>query len=228
MQRLNTRPSSHHLSPVRAVVFVFSLAWISGVAAPVQAGLLIGVVGGDAKPGTTSDFGVTLTNTGTTSAADVLIAGFAFEITAAGNDVTFIATDDSIHPYIFEGYSLFSPDITLAISPDGHTISAADNYATPLDGITLAHGQSVWLGRVSFSLSPSTPIGQIPLAFTPDPTTGVNDPDGIQYTVFLQTDAHIDVIPEPATITSLGIGVVGAIVSLKRRRRLVCSKYRTL
>ena len=184
-----------------------------------HAGLIFGITTNVANPGSLSNsLDVTLTNTGTSSADDALIAGFSFEITAASTDVTFngVSTSTSSVPYIFAGNSLYGPDINLGIGAGGQSISAGDNYAPTNADITLAHGQTIGLGFVSFELSPTTPLNPIHVSFTAHPTTGVNDSTGFQYAFVLPGNAQIDVtsaVPEPSTLVTLGVGMLGLIVA---------------
>lgn len=201
------------------------MAWIAMGSSSAHAGLIFGITTNVAHPGSSSNsLNVTLTNTGTTSADDALIAGFSFEITAASTDITFsgVSTSTNSAPYIFAGNSLYGPDNSLGIGTGGQSISAGDNYATANADITLAHGQTIGLGFVSFELSLTTPLNPISITFTAFPTTGVNDSAGFQYAFDLPGNAQIDVtstVPEPSTLFTLGIGMFGLMVARKYKVR---------
>jgi len=218
---------------IQTITVASAIAWIAMGSSSAHAGLIFGITTNVAHPGSSSNgLDVTLTNTGTTSADDALIAGFSFEINAASSNITFsgVSTSTSSVPYIFAGNSLYGPDISLGIGAGGQSISAGDNYAPAHADITLPHGQTIGLGFVSFELSPTTPLTSIDVSFTAYPKTGVNDSAGFQYTFILPGNAQIDVtstVPEPSTIVTLGIGVLGLIVAKKYmvRQRVPCLSW---
>ncbi len=189
-----------------------------------NAGLLIDIAPNSAAPGTTSSLEVTLTNTGTDPLDEVIVAGFSFEITASGNDVTFsdVTTVTSLFPYIFGANSTFGPDILESLSTDKHTVSASDNYSTASTGVTLTPGETVSLGLVSYSLSSSAPSGLIPITFSASPATDGSDPSGNDIVFDLSTTGGINVtaVPEPSSFVSMLLGVVGTGIVTFRRRNL--------
>ena len=197
----------HHSSTIGSfsrVVLALSLAsvWVACAAMPARAGLVIGTAGITAIPGSSSNsFDVTLTNNGMTG---VDIAAFSFEITTSSGYASFsdVTINTQSAPYIFAGNSLFGPDITLVAT--GNTVSAEDNYATPDQGVTLGSGQTLDLGHVVFALASGAPAVPIPLTFVGFPATGVNAPDGTQYSVTFGT------VPEPA---SLLLGLQGLLLT---------------
>jgi hypothetical protein len=203
-------------------------------ATSARADLVLGIADGSATPGSsTNSFDVTLTNTGMRS---VDIAGFSFEISTTSNEVTL--TDVNIGTqgtYIFNGNSLFGPDITNVTSPPlpPTAISASDNYATPNAGVTLSSGQTLDLGHVLFSLAQNTPLTPIQLMFSGFPVTSLNAPDG--YTFQHVTDAPpgaltipvvASAVPEPGSLLLAiqGLLLTGSIVSGVRGRAIRRSK----
>ena len=211
---------------LRVAAVALTFACNAGFSTSAAAGLIFEVTTNSGETGSSSNsLDVLLANTGTTDAS---IAGFSFEITAAGTDVTFInvTTSTISDAYFFAGNSLYGPDITFGLSTDGHTISANDNYKIPNADVTLAAGQTLGLGHVNFALSSSAPVSPISITFTDAPTTGVNDSAGHPENFVLPVDAHIVVspgptsVPEPSTIVSLGIGMIGLIVAMKARRKV--------
>ena len=225
MHRSITKTRFQLFNAVHTITVASAMAWIAMGSSSAQAGLIFGITTNVAHPGSSSNsLDVTLTNTGTTSADDALIAGFSFEITAASTDVTFtgVSTSTNSVPYIFAGNSLYGPDINLGIGAGGQSIGAGDNYAIANADITLAHGQTIGLGFVNFELSPTTPLNPIDVTFTAYPTTGVNDSAGFEYAFNLPDNAQIHVtstVPEPSTLITLGIGVLGLMVAKKYRKK---------
>lgn len=201
-----------------------ALVWILSPTISANAGLLIDIAPNSTAPGTTGSLEVTLTNTGTDPLDDVIVAGFSFEITAGGNDVTFsdVTTGTSLFPYIFGTNSTFGPDILGGLSTDKHTISASDIYSTSSTGATLTPGETVSLGLVSFALSSSTPLGLIPITFTAFPATGGNDPSSNDIPFVLSSTGGINVaaVPEPSSFVSMLLGAVGIGLSVYRRQNL--------
>jgi hypothetical protein len=192
-------------------ILAFMIAWSATSASPARAELILTLSNNMAVPGSSANsFDVNLTNNGTSSADNVLISGFSFEITASSSYVTFgsVTTGTLDAAYIFGAESQFGPDITLAVSSGGSTISAADNFATPFGSITLEYGHTLGLGHVIFSLLADAPSDPIALLFTPFPATGVNGPDPLAtpYDVtppdpansFIIVQANL--VPEPATL----------------------------
>src|SRR5437879_5508262 len=90
-------------------------------------------------------FDIVLTNL---SGPAVSIGAFTFEISTASADITFTGavTSTLLEPYIFDGNSLFGPDIT--VSNTGQDLSASDIFGVPATGVALGPGGSVGLGRV--------------------------------------------------------------------------------
>jgi hypothetical protein len=162
-----------------ALTISLALACFVAASAPARADLVFGIADASATVGSSSNsFDVTLTNSGP---SDVVIAGFSFEITTTSAHVNFsdVTVSTQSAPYIFCAYSEFGPDITIFAS--GNTVLAGDNYVTPYEGVTLATGQTLDLGHVVFALDSTAPSTPIPINFTTDASTGVNDPNGIPF-----------------------------------------------
>jgi hypothetical protein len=193
----NLRPRKSSLS-----LLLLALVWAIGHCSAAQAGLVLSVSNTTYLAGSSSNgFDVNLTNTGTTPADDFVISSFAFELTTVDPSVTFLQVNTSTigNPYIFAGHSFFEPDITLAISADGFTISASDLFATPLAGVLLASGQTLGLGHVVFALNADA-TGFLPPIFADYPATSFSGPN----------PTNIPSVPEPL---SMGLGLQAMIVS---------------
>ncbi len=182
------------------------LAWGACGATMARADLVFGIADAIGNPGSsTNGFDVTLTNTGS---SDVAIAGFSFEVTTTSSDVSFSDVNVSTQsaPYIFVGNSLFGPDITNSAVGDT-SISAADNVNTPSSSATLASGATLDLGHVVFALNSNASSIPIPISFSNDANTGVNDPSGTSFSnLSIPAPGAITipvggvVVPEPASV----------------------------
>ena len=200
------------------VVMVAMLVCIRSSTNPAHAGLLIDIAPNSADLGIPTTLEVILTNTGTGPLDQLLVAGFSFEMSAGAADITFLdVTTGTSNPYIFGGNSLFGPNILLNISPDGHTVSASDNFSIASSGVTLTPGETVGLGLVSFSVNSG--ICWIPLAFSASPSTVVNDPLGAVLPLALSNTGGINLIPEPSTLISLVLGLLGLVGARRIHRR---------
>jgi len=220
MHRSATTATPGRAATSAALALALALAWLAWGATPARAQMIMGITTNSFTPGSsTNSLDVTLTNTGT---SPTTIAGFSFEITAASNNVTFESvTDNTVSgAYIFAGNSLFGPNIELnAVSNSGQTISGADNFKTPDGGTTLAAHQTLGLGNVLFTLSPSTPLAPINITFTPYPTSSVSDSNAnnISVGVAAHTQFGPTSVPElpPTALVVTGL-LLGVGVSLRR------------
>jgi hypothetical protein len=212
-------------------VRLLAIIWIIALASPSRADLIIGVTTDSFTPGSLSNsFDVTLTNDGADS---VTVAGFSFELSATGansGDVTFsdVTISTVSAAYIFSGNSLFEDNgsISTSISNSGLTIDASDNYATAEQGTMLGSNATLDLGHVIFALSTSTPPSTISISFSPFPSTSLNAPDttNLSFVVAPNTEIGPAVVPEPASIVTMGIGLVGIFGHILRRRFSVYTK----
>ena len=228
MRNLATQ-TSHWFSSFKHHAILFAAVFcLLSATAPAEAGLLFDIAPNSAAPGTSGSLEVTLTNTGPGPLDFISVAGFSFEIRAAGTDVTFsdVTTLTSLFPYIFPGSdSTFGPgSLAPTINPDGNTISALDIYGgSSPTGVTLNPFETVSLGLVSYSLSNSATSGLIPITFTAYPATNVNDSVG-DLPVTLSSTGGLNVvvasIPEPSSVTLMLLGSFGIAIGIYRRRSL--------
>ncbi len=193
------------------------------MAAPGRASLIMTVQPVSYAAGTTGDvLDVTLANTNPSA---VTIAGFSFGLSVGTSNLSFtgVNTGTTTAPYIFDGQSLFGPDISVQ-PPNlpGQTIEGQDVYAVPLGGSTLGSGAVLGLGHISFNLAAGTPPGGIPLSFIPADDSLI-DPLG-NAIAFSAESGVVTVtngapVPEPATYAFAGIALmVLAGVSHRYRR----------
>jgi len=219
MHRSATTATPGRAATSAALALALALAWLAWGATPARAQMIMGITTNSFTPGSsTNSLDVTLTNTGT---SPTTIAGFSFEITAASNNVTFedVTVNTVSVANIFAGNSLFGPDIKLNVSNNGQTISGADNFATPYGGTTLAAHQTLGLGNVLFTLSPSTPLAPINITFTPYPTSSVSDSNANNISVGVAAHPQFGPtsVPElpPTALVVTGL-LLGVGVSLRR------------
>jgi hypothetical protein len=187
-------------------------------------------------PGWQGALEVDLTNTGP---AAVTITGFTFTVQAANDNVSFsqVTQAGTTAPYIFAGNSLDTAnwpafgltgpnDITLFSSSSPPMISANDTANDSL-GTTLAMNQTVALGLILFSVSPTavegtsiavsflTDLGSTNLAGPVDQDTGFASafqPDSYQ-------SGSISVVPAPSTfLVSAGMLLLAGLGGIPRLR----------
>ncbi len=201
-----------------------ALALAIGFVAAAAAGraeVLINLQPVSAAAGSTGNtYDVTLKNTGP---ASVVIGGFSFGLSAGTSDITFtgVTTGTTTATYIFEGDSLFGPDISL--DPAGQTMSAEDIFDTPGSGSTVGSGATVGLGLITFDVSAAASLGGIPVSFIPGDDS-LSDEMGNPI-AFSAEDSSITVTsgttptPEPATSGFVCMAFLGLAGVVRARRR---------
>src|SRR5579863_4015823 len=123
---------------------------------PAKGDIVLSVESVSGAPGSTGDFDVLLTNTGSSAQN---IAAFNFELTTPNTDISFtdVTTNTTTATYIFPS-SIFGPDITTIAA--GQTVEAGDVDAT-FDGTDVAPGATYGIGNVSYSINPGASNGEI-------------------------------------------------------------------
>jgi hypothetical protein len=190
------------LMPLVAAILAGSLA-----APPAQADNLVVSFSplSDVAAGSTGNsFEVLLTNTLGPAAS---ISGFFFEVTSSSSDVTFTdATTATVAPYIFGSDSLFGPDII------GFGSTATDLNASDLDAagsISLAAGDSVGLGHVSFDVASGAATQTVNFDLAGFPGTSLSDEAGNDIPIATFTGGQFTIegasapVPEPSTLILL-------------------------
>ncbi len=213
------RPLAHR--SWRPILSVAVAALLLDIAVPAHAGLIVSVQDVSATAGTTGNtLEVDLTNTG---GAAVDIGSFSFEISVAGSSgVTFTSADidTTVNTYIFAGNSLFGPTIS---TMTGTTLDASD---IAISGSTsLAGGETLGLGLVSFDVAGSAPNGPVTVTLTGFPATSLTAPDLSNIPIDTLNNGTITIspsaVPEPSSLVSSTLGLLGAAWLIRRVRATV-------
>jgi hypothetical protein len=184
-------------------------------------------------PGYSSALEVDLVNPATNSQS-FSVEAFQFELRApSGSGVTFSdATTATSAPYIFAGNSiansLFGGNLIVSPPPPPATndLLAFDSVATANTFATLAPGNTLGLGLVSFSVDANAQAATVPLSIiTFNPSTAPNgtqlvDPNG-NLIPFSSSNGQIailsSVVPEPTALSLVVSGLVcGGLFRLRR------------
>lgn len=191
------------------------------LARPASASVVFSVapISTQVHPGDIGDtFDVLLENN---SGADISVAGFSFGVTTTDADITFQSADTSTaDQYIFAGDSLDVINvIPLSFSPPGQILVASD-LTKDGNGITVANGQTVGLGRVFFNVSPAAPLVPFTIDFSTRPGDNALSGAGVSAIGFSfaaggQTVTITPSTPEPAPL----ILVPAGLFLLLRKRR---------
>jgi hypothetical protein len=224
MMRLPFLAGSFRAPRRLSVVVLFALAVASVLAMPADAGTLnIEIENTTAAPGTTGQFDIFVVNN---TASAVNVASFYADAFLPDTTfVTFTAIDNgTTHPYIFN-----------STGSSGFISQLLPNEAAGTDTGTTSQvvnpGQSFGLAHVTYLVDPSTPLGTVvnvmleatSMNFPSPAGTYLLDANGGQIPAVL-VDGTITIgnpIPEPASVTLLGIaGVVMLAGTRLARRRL--------
>jgi hypothetical protein len=163
-----------------------------------------------------NSFDVLLTNS---SGLDYSIDGFSFDVASSSSDVTFTdaTTSPATAPYIFDGESLFGPDI---IGP-GSTATDINGSDIGASSFSLTPGTTVALGQVLFDVSSTAPTQVVTFSLNGFPGTSLSDEAGndIPIDTFIGGQFTIEgataPVPEPSTL----ILVFAAVPLVFVRRR---------
>jgi hypothetical protein len=197
VKRSFTRMNSQFATVLMAGAAAFLLYSV-----PARAGLLeISIESPiNVNAGTSSDgFDVLLTNL---SGPAVSLAGFTFEISVPSTDIQLSEanTGTLLDPYIFNGNSLFGPNITVPPNT-GQDLRASDLYSAIGSGITLGAGATVGLGHILFDVSATAHSETVPVTFAASPATSLSDDLANNVPINTLTNGQIDItgtVPEPS------------------------------
>lgn len=190
-----------------------------------RADLVLSMTPASASAGGSGSFDVVLTDTG----GDFSVAGFNFEITTSGADVTF--TDITINtvaaPYIFAGDSLLAAPVTGSIlenPPSTAQDAQAGDVTADFSSVAIADGDEVGLGHVLFTIAPDASPGLVSINF--GSATSLSDGQGNPIAFdssagTLTITGGTIATPEPATTGLLGLALIIGLIS---RRRLCLTK----
>lgn len=195
----------------RSITFLFTTLLVA-CALPARADIVFSAQSTSALPGDMGDtFEVDITNKGSSA---VQIGGFVFEITTTNPDVMFTDVTDATTAFtcIFNGNSLFGPD--LALSSPGQTFDAADASSyTSLDA-----GATLELGLVFFDVSPDANVPEtVTVSFNLN-NSSLSDGDGNPIPIDGSRSGSIDVVPEPSGMVGLALAL--GLLGWRKRTRL--------
>jgi hypothetical protein len=162
-------------------------------------------------------FEVVLTNTG---ASAVTVGGFSFEVTVTDPDLSLNSAGftTTVDPYIFAGHSFdVNNSFTLNLN-SGLTLDATDSYDPSGSGMALGSLQSLSLGQVLFSVSPTATLGAFAVTFTGGAANSLSDALGNNINIDTLTPGTIDIVPEPSSL-ALTITAVAVLTAAFRKRR---------
>jgi hypothetical protein len=213
-----------HLRPGNLALAAVGLI---GIAALGKASVILNVQSVSDAAGSTGDtLEVTLTNTGTA----ITVGGFSFGLSVGTSNLSFTAvtTGTTTATYIFNGQSLFGPDISVQ-PPNlpGQSLKAED--LAEVSATVVGSGATVGLGHITFNLAAATPAGGIPLNFIAlDDSLAdqLGSPIAFSTGTGTVTVTGSASIPEPATFVLVGAALAGLIVRWHgfRRRGFAVSK----
>ncbi len=205
----------------RPALAVAAAVLLLAAARPARAGIVVSVQDVTAQAGSTGNtLEVDVSNTGSLS---VDISAFSFEISvASGSGVTFTGASDntSLQTYVFSGNSLFGPIITKPGTTPGTTLDASDIATT--GSTSLAGGETLGLGLGSFDVTGSTPTGPVTVTLTGYPSTSLTASNTSNIPIDTLNNGTITItpsaVPEPSSLVSAALGLLGAGWLVRRRR----------
>jgi hypothetical protein len=214
------RPGARWLARLLAVGAALALAAAPG---PCHAGLVVLVPDVTVVQGGTTSFDVVVTNDPDTGGDDVFVSGFSLDLSVAASGVQFTsATIGTTATYIFmtsgttvEGSDPFVPQTF------PNTNFTASDFEIGGEGFrTVPSGNTFGIARVTVMADPLATPG--PRAITIGSTTGFADngfpPNNISRMLVNGTVTVVPV-PEPACVTLLFLGALGAGHTWRRWRQ---------
>lgn len=201
--------------------FLLALATASGLAATVDAALILQASNVAVPQGGTGILTVTLQNTGPTA---VDLAGYQIQLATSAPGVRFTWVDRSPPQYLFPGTSgPISSDFDPPFFAPPVTAFTATDFTTSLLGFdTLGSGETVGVLWVWLAADPADPLGSGAIRFVlpgagPADLTQLVDGQGI-LVPFTAIDGRVTVVPEPASSVILGMGTVVALCVARHSR----------
>jgi hypothetical protein len=187
------------------------------VAGPGRADYIVLVENASSPPGPSiGSLNVDLLNTG----PDTAIGSFSFALSVPSNSGITFTRVDTRTVYIF-AFSGLGPDITNPTPQAPGTAIAGSDFTTRPGGEIISHNETLALGRVLFTVSPSLQRGTVPVSLSPFPLTSLSDasvpiPNNIPITRLINGSITV---PEPPALVLAGIGTLGLLTCDWWRKR---------
>jgi hypothetical protein len=193
-----------------------TLVVLAAVGMPCRADLVISAPNFGALSGSSGTFDILLSDNG----GSFNLSGFSLELSVSPPPgVSFTAVDTTTAtPYIFGALQV--PPFSFDIFPNTQFTASDSDFTAPFF-VTVNPGDVYGLAHVSYSVDPGAAEGPRSLAFQ-DLGGGTSLSDDIGNPIaFDVANGSANVVPEPASVTLVGIGAASVLLLRRRRARVV-------
>ena len=201
---------------MRSFVIVSLLAAGAAFHGIARADAIISAPSVIALPGSSGDFDILLTNTGSSTVA---VGAFTFAISTSSSEVNFTSasTTTTAAPYIFEGNSFDAINGLPLATRTGQDLTASDIANNAIQSF-LNSATTLSLGKVFYTISPSARFEAVDIAFS---STATSLSDYLGRPVPATTvNGQITLAPEPRQ-TAVVAALLGVLFVFSVRRARV-------